>query len=103
MPRLPRSVELTSGEITSHFDVIYWAISQPQRVNVKAGLLSIGPEESRPLFQDYLEQQALRNFLGEFWGHALRILKQAAEAEELRSRQDTAATEPEEDHHTCKK
>jgi len=94
--RLVRHAELSSGEIAAHFDVTRPAISQHLQVLAAARLVSVRREGTKRLYRARPEGLAeLRQFLEEFWDDRLVSLKQAAEAEERRLKQDgTAETQP---------
>ena len=84
--RLVQDVELSSGEIASHFEVTGPAISQHLRVLTDAGLVVLRKQGTRHLYRTRPEGIAeLRSFLEEFWDGRLQMLKEAAEAEERRT------------------
>ena len=86
--RLIQSMELPAGEIASRFDVTRPAVSQHLRVLLDAGLVSVRREGTRLLYRTRPEGLAeLRQYLEEFWDDSLRMLKQAAESDEGRSRE----------------
>ena len=87
--RLLGSDEVAAGEIAAHFDVTRPAISQHLRVLKLAGLVEERRQGTRRLYR--VRQQAmleLREFLSEFWEGRLRLLADAAEAEERRQQHD---------------
>ena len=87
--RLVLGTELSSGEIAAHFEVTRPAISQHLRVLTEAGLLTVRPQGTRRLYSMRPEGLAgLKEYLEQFWEDALRMLAQAAEAEERRRTQD---------------
>ncbi len=89
---LIRTNELASGDIAAHFDVTRPAISQHLQVLTTAGLVSVRKDGTRRIYQARPEGLAdLRAFLESFWDNRLLRLKQAAEAEERRHTDDTAA------------
>ena len=84
--RLVQLVELPAGEIASHFDVTRPAISQHLNVLKSARLITERRQGTRRLYRARPEGLAeLKSFLEQFWDEGLRLLKQAAEAEERRS------------------
>ena len=83
--RLVWTTELAAGEIASHFDVTRPAISQHLRVLKEAGLVSERRDGTKRLYRARPESIAeLRAYLESYWDENLRLLKQAAEQEELR-------------------
>ena len=81
--RLIQDGELPAGEIASHFAVTRPAISQHLKVLKAAGLIRERREGTRRLYRARPEGLAeLRDFLAEFWDERLRLLANAAEAEE---------------------
>src|SRR5579871_1745705 len=83
---LLRNRELTVGEVASHFTVTRPAISQHLGVLKAAGLVVDRREGTRRLYRARPEGLTeLRQFLEQFWGDHLALLKQAAELEERRS------------------
>ncbi len=85
--RLLQGQELPAGEVAAHFDVTRPAISQHLQVLKGAGLVSERREGTRRLYSARPEGLAeLRDFLGQFWEGRLRLLTNAAEAKERRSR-----------------
>src|SRR5689334_2411475 len=77
--------ELTSGEISAHFDVTRPAISQHLKVLTDAGLLTVRKHGTQRLYQVRPEGLTeLKQFLDRFWGDALQQLKEAAEDEQRR-------------------
>ncbi len=84
--RLIQDSELSAGEIASYFDVTRPAISQHLKVLVDAGLVSMRREGTRRLYRARLEGlREIRQYLEAFWDESLRLLAEAAEAEERRS------------------
>ena len=84
---LVRDRELPAGEIAAQFEVTRPAISQHLRVLKEAGLLSERRDGTRRMYRARPEGLAeLRQFLDEFWGERLALLKQAAEQEEQQRR-----------------
>src|SRR5262245_5279247 len=92
--RLIQRAELSSGAIAAHFDVTRPAISQHLQVLAAAGVVSVRRDGTKRLYQARPEGVGeLRRCVEEFWDDGLERLKQAAEAEERRARQDdTTAT-----------
>ena len=81
--RLVQFRELSSGEIAAHFDVTRPAISQHLGVLTEAGLVFVRREGTRRMYRARPDGLAeLREFLQEFWDSRLKLLAQAAEAEE---------------------
>ena len=80
--------ELSSGEISSHFeDVTRPAISQHLKVLVDTGLVTVRKQGTRRFYKARPEGLAeLRAFLESFWDDGLRLLKQEAEAEERKTK-----------------
>ena len=88
--RLVREHELPAGEIAAHFDVTRPAISQHLQILKHAGLLTERRDGTRRLYRARPEGlDGLREFLTEFWQDRLRLLADAAEAEERRKQDDT--------------
>ncbi len=88
--RLVQERELPAGEIAAQFDVTRPAISQHLQVLKGAGLVSERRDGTRRLYRARPEGLAeLRDFLAEFWEGRLRLLRQAAESKERRSKHDT--------------
>ena len=84
--RLIYSKELSSGEISSHFEVTGPAISQHLKVLVDAGLVTMRKQGTKRLYKARPEGLAeVRAYLDGFWEENLQQLKMAAEAEERRS------------------
>lgn len=87
--RLIRREERTVGDIADQFDVTRPAISQHLRVLKEAGLVSERREGTRRFYRAQPEGLAeLRAYLEGFWDQRLEALKDAAEAEEERRRND---------------
>lgn len=85
--RLVNGAERTSGDIASHFPLTRPAISQHLQVLVAAGLVTVRRQGTQRLYRARPEGLAeLKAFLDEFWDDHLLLLKQAAEAEEGRSK-----------------
>lgn len=83
---LVRDEELPAGAIAAHFDVTRPAISQHLRVLKEAGLIDERRDGTRRLYRARPEGFGeLRDFLAGFWEGRLRLLQEAAEAEERRS------------------
>jgi len=81
--------ELPAGAIAAHFEVTRPAISQHLRVLKEAGLIDERRQGTRRLYRARPEGLGeLREYLAGFWEGRLRLLKEAAEAEEGRSRGD---------------
>lgn len=77
--------ELSAGEIADYFDVTRPAISQHLKVLAEAGLVTVRRRGTWRLYQARPEGLAeLKSFLEGFWEGRLRLLKQAAEAEEAK-------------------
>ena len=81
--RLVRDEELSAGEIASHFDISWPAVSQHLGVLKEAGLVDERRNGVRRLYrarpEGLIELQA---FLDEFWSDRLTALKREAEREE---------------------
>ncbi|MGB2694224.1 MAG: metalloregulator ArsR/SmtB family transcription factor [Dehalococcoidia bacterium] len=85
--RLIQDEELPAGQIASHFDVSRPAISQHLRVLKSAGLVSERRDGTRRLYRARIEGlKELRDYLAQFWEGRLRLLADAAEADERRSK-----------------
>ena len=81
--RLTRDVELSSGEIASHFDVTRPAVSQHLKVLADVGLVTVRKDGTRRLYRTRPEGlEDLRRFLLEFWRDRLQTLKDLAEEEQ---------------------
>lgn len=81
--KLVWDVELSAGEIASHFDVTRPAVSQHLNVLKGAGLVSERRNGAKRLYRARPEGIAeLKAFLEEFWGDRLEALKLEAEREE---------------------
>jgi DNA-binding transcriptional ArsR family regulator len=80
-----REVEMSAGEIASHFDVSRPAVSQHLAVLRGAGLLSERRQGTSRLYRAKPEGLAgLRDFMDEFWTDRLERLRLAAELEQQR-------------------
>jgi len=85
--RLVRDVEMSAGEIASHFEVTRSAVSQHLRVLKDAGLVSERRQGTRRIYRIRPEGLAeLREFIDGLWEIKLATLKRVAEAEEKRRR-----------------
>jgi DNA-binding transcriptional ArsR family regulator len=85
--RLVRDVEMSAGEIASHFDVTRSAVSQHLRVLKDAGLLLERRNGTRRIYRIRPQGLAeLREFIDGLWEIQLAALKRVAEAEERRGR-----------------
>src|SRR5258707_14055861 len=85
--RLIQDHELSSGEISSHFEVTRPAISQHLKILTDAELVTLRRSGTRRLYRARPEGLAqLKDFLQGFWDDSLEKLKRAAEAEEQRNR-----------------
>jgi len=85
--RLVRDVEMSAGEIASHFEVTRSAVSQHLRVLKDAGLVSERRQGTRRIYRIRPEGLAeLREFIDGLWEIKLATLKRVAEAEERRRR-----------------
>ena len=85
--RLVRDVEMSAGEIASHFEVTRSAVSQHLRVLKDAGLLAERRHGTRRIYRIRPEGLAeLREFIDGLWEIKLATLKRVAEAEEKRQR-----------------
>jgi DNA-binding transcriptional ArsR family regulator len=85
--RLVRDVEMSAGEIASHFDVTRSAVSQHLRVLKDAGLLLERRNGTRRIYRIRPQGLAeLREFIDGLWEIELAALKRVAEAEERRGR-----------------
>lgn len=85
--KLLQEAELSSGEISGHFDVTRPAISQHLKVLTDAGLVTMRKQGTKRFYKARPEGLAeLRKFLEAFWDDSLQQLKQQAEAEERRTR-----------------
>ena len=83
--RLVTDEELSAGEIASHFDISWPAISQHLGVLKEAGLVDERRNGVRRLYRVRPEGlESLRAFLDELWGDRLAALKREAEREEQR-------------------
>jgi DNA-binding transcriptional ArsR family regulator len=85
--RLVRDMEMSAGEIASHFDVTRSAVSQHLRVLKDAGLLLERRNGTRRIYRIRPQGLAeLREFIDGLWEIELAALKRVAEAEERRGR-----------------
>ena len=85
--RLVRDVEMSAGEIASHFEVTRSAVSQHLRVLKDAGLLAERRHGTRRIYRFRPEGLAeLREFIDGLWEIKLATLKRVVEAEEKRRR-----------------
>jgi len=83
--RLVRDDELSAGEIASHFDISWPAISQHLGVLKEAGLVDERRNGVRRLYRARPEGLTeLQAFLEELWNDRLTALKREAEREERR-------------------
>lgn len=81
--RLVRDDELAAGEIASHFDISWPAISQHLGVLKEAGLVDERRNGVRRLYRARPEGLSeLQAFLEELWSDRLAALKREAEREE---------------------
>jgi DNA-binding transcriptional ArsR family regulator len=81
--RLVKDEELSAGEIASHFDISWPAVSQHLGVLREAGLVDERRNGVRRLYRVRPEGlTAVQAFLEEFWGDRLAALKREAEREE---------------------
>lgn len=81
---LTKDIELSSGEIASHFDITPPAVSQHLKMLAEVGLVSVRKEGPRRLYRTKPEGlEGLRRFLSEFWDSRLQVLKELAEAQEM--------------------
>lgn len=81
--QLLQHTELSSGEISSRFEVTRPAISQHLKVLTEAGLVTVRKQGTKRYYRARPEGlRELRQFLEAFWDDSLQQLKQAAEAEE---------------------
>ena len=87
--RLVRDEELSAGEIASHFDISWPAISQHLGVLKEAGLVDERRNGVRRLYRVRPEGLTdLQAFLEEFWTDRLAALKREAEREEKQRHED---------------
>ena len=85
--RLVWSRELSSGEIASHFDVSWPAVSQNLRVLEGAGLIRARRQGTARLYKaDRARLAPLRSILTKMWEADLDRLAGLAESEERRKR-----------------
>jgi DNA-binding transcriptional ArsR family regulator len=88
--RLVRDEELPAGVIAAHFEVTRPAISQHLRVLREAGLVDERRDGTRRFYRARPEGLTeLRDYLAGFWEGRLRLLQEAAEAEERRASRGT--------------
>ena len=81
--RLVRDDELSAGEIASHFDISWPAVSQHLGVLKEAGLVDERRDGVRRLYRARPEGLTeLQAFLDQFWSDRLTALKREAEREE---------------------
>jgi len=81
--RLVKDEELSAGEIASHFDISWPAISQHLGVLKEAGLVDERRNGVRRLYRARPEGlTGLQAFLEELWSDRLAALKREAEREE---------------------
>jgi len=81
--RLVRDGELSAGEIASHFDISWPAVSQHLGVLKEAGLVDERRNGVRRLYRARPEGfSELQAFLEELWSDRLTALKREAEREE---------------------
>ncbi len=86
--------ELSSGEISTRFEVTRPAISQHLKVLEQAGLVTVRRQGTQRMYRARPEGLLeLKRFLDSFWDDQLRQLKRAAEAEE-RSKHGNASQSP---------
>jgi len=81
--RLVKDGELSAGEIASHFDISWPAVSQHLGVLKEAGLVDERRNGVRRLYRVRPEGlNDVQAFLEEFWSDRLTALKREAEREE---------------------
>ena len=81
--RLVKDKELSAGEIASHFDISWPAVSQHLGVLKEAGLVDERRNGVRRLYRVRPEGlTAVQAFLEEFWSDRLAALKREAERDE---------------------
>jgi DNA-binding transcriptional ArsR family regulator len=84
--RLVKDEELSAGEIASHFDISWPAVSQHLGVLKEAGLVDERRNGVRRLYRVRPEGlTAVQAFLEEFWGDRLAALKREVERKERRT------------------
>jgi DNA-binding transcriptional ArsR family regulator len=84
--RLVKDEELSAGEIASHFDISWPAVSQHLGVLKEAGLVDERRNGVRRLYRVRPEGlTAVQAFLEEFWSDRLAALKREVEREERRT------------------
>lgn len=87
--RLVWDEEMAAGDIASHFDVSWPAISQHLTALKKAGLIAERREGKRRLYRaDHTTMGPLRAVLEDQWRDDLSRLKELAEAEQRDDRRD---------------
>ena len=83
--RLVKDEELSAGEIASHFDISWPAVSQHLGVLKEAGLVAERRNGVRRLYRVRPEGlTGVQAFLEEFWSDRLAALKREVEREERR-------------------
>ena len=83
--RLVRDEELSAGEIASHFDISWPAISQHLGVLKEAGLVDERRNGTQRLYRARPQGLAdVKAFVEHFWDPRLEALKREAEREEKR-------------------
>lgn len=73
----------TAGDLSSFFEISGSAVSQHLKVLLQAGLVGVEKQKTSRVY--YLRKEGfedLQQYLGQFWGDHLSVLKQLAEAEE---------------------
>ena len=84
--RLVRDDELSAGEIASHFEISWPAVSQHLGVLKEAGLVDERRNGVRRLYRARPEGLTeLQAFLDQFWSDRLTALKREAEREERKT------------------
>jgi DNA-binding transcriptional ArsR family regulator len=85
--RLVGEAELSAGEIASHFEISWPAVSQHLGVLKEAGLVEERRNGTRRFYRARPQGLAeLKAFLDDFWGGRLETLKREAEREERSKR-----------------
>lgn len=75
--------ELAAGEIASHFDITFGAVSQHLRKLADSGLVSVRSDGNRRLYRARPEAAGpLRPVLEEMWKHSLDRLATSVETRE---------------------